>query len=84
MKPLPKPLQFTDHPVPKIAKRFKHLGAYFEYEGDNPVDSLWTGHDVADELTRGLLPWARENVLAEGRSMRDNPPAQFEQARLAA
>ena len=55
---------YPEHPVPPYARDFPHIASYFASEGRALVDARWSGDEVAADLSRSLLPWARESVLA--------------------
>lgn len=51
------------HPVPHGARAYRHVGSYFASRGNRPVDKTNTGRRVALDLTRNLMPWARDRVM---------------------
>jgi hypothetical protein len=55
---------YPEHPVPPYAANFPHLAGYFAGEGRALVDARWSGDEVAADLVRSLLPWARESAAA--------------------
>lgn len=65
--------EYPHHPVPRTARNLPHIAGHFHAEGERQqAGGMHTGqsgsrpvngHDIAAELTRCLLPWARAVVL---------------------
>jgi hypothetical protein len=57
--------EYGPHPVPRTARRFPHIGAYFADAGPRQFAGgpNVTGNTLAEEICRPLTAWAREEVL---------------------